>query len=139
MSQENVEVVERGYAAFGRRDVPAMVELLSEDFELDISGHPVPDFPDYGVGAEHFVGFLATYLSGFDDYTLRIMRLMEAGDEIVVLLHDSARIRGSEGIVERDLAHVWTVRAAKLCRLRAYNAHEEALEAVGLSEQDISA
>jgi ketosteroid isomerase-like protein len=134
MSQENVAVVERGNAAFGRRDVPAMVELLSADFELDISGHPVPDLPDYGVGAEHFVDFLATYLCGFDDYTLRIMRLMEAGDEIVVLLHDSARIRGSEAIVERDLAHVWTVRAAKLCRLRAYNAHEEALEAVGLSD-----
>ena len=134
MSQENVELVERGYAAFGRRDVPAMVELLSEDFELDISGHPVPDFPDHGVGAEHFVDFLATYLSGFNDYTLRIMRLMEAGDEIVVLLHDSACIRGSETIVERDLAHVWTVRAAKLRRLRAYNAHGEALEAAGLRE-----
>ena len=40
MSQGNVELVERGYAAFGRRDVPAMVGLLSEDFELDVSGHP---------------------------------------------------------------------------------------------------
>jgi ketosteroid isomerase-like protein len=134
MSRENVEIVERGYAAFGRRDVPAIVGLISEDFELDISGHPIPDFPDHGVGAEHVLDLLATYLSGFDDYTLRIMRLMEAGDEIVVLLHDSARIRGSEAIVERDLAHVWTVRAAKLCRLRAYNAHKDALEAVGLSE-----
>ena len=134
MSQENVEIVERAYAAFGRRDVPALVGLLSEDFELDISGHPVPDFPDHGVGAEHVLAFLATYLSGFDDYTLRIMRHMEAGDEVVVLLHDSARIRGSEGTVERDLAHVWTVRAAKLRRLRAYNAHADALEAVGLRE-----
>jgi ketosteroid isomerase-like protein len=134
MSQENVEIVERAYAAFGRRDVPAIVALLSEDFELDISGHPVPDFPDHGAGADHVVDFLATYLSGFEEYTLQIRRLMEAGDEIVVLLHDSARIHGSEGIVERDLAHVWTVRAAKLRRLRAYNAHEDALEAVGLSE-----
>jgi ketosteroid isomerase-like protein len=134
MSQENVEIVEKAYAAFERRDVPAMVELLSDDFELDLSSHPMPDFPDHGVGAEHVVNMLATYLSGFDDYTLGIMRLMEAGDEIVVLLHDSARIRGSDGIVERDLAHVWTVRAAKLRRLRAYNAHEDALEAVGLSE-----
>jgi len=134
MSQANMEVVERGYAAFGRRDVPAMVELLSEDFELDISGHPVPDFPDHGVGAQHFVAFLATYLAGFDDYTLQIVRLLEAGDEIVVLLHDSARIRGSDAIVERDLAHVWTVRAPRLRRLRAYDAQERALEAVGLAE-----
>ena len=131
--------MERGYAAFGRRDVPAIVELLSEDFELDISGHPVPDFPDYGVGAKHFVDFLATYLAGFDDYTLQIVRLIEAGDEIVALLHDSARIRGSEAIVERDLAHVWTVRAAKLRRLRAYNAHEYALEAVGLRGVGVAA
>jgi len=134
MSQENVEVVERGYQAFERRDVPAMVELLSEDFELDISGHPVPDLPDHGVGAEHFVDFMATYLAGFDDYALQIMRLLEAGDEIVALLHDSAHIHSSESIVERDLAHVWTVRAGKLRRLRAYNAHAHALEAVGVRE-----
>jgi ketosteroid isomerase-like protein len=134
MSQENVETVERGYAAFERRDVPAMVDLLSDDFELDLSGHPIPDFPDHGVGPEHLMNMLATYLSGFDDYTLRIVRLMEVGDEIVVLLHDSARIHGSDVIVERDLAHVWTVRAAKLRRLRAYDAHNGALQAVGLSE-----
>ena len=134
MSRENVEIVERGYAAFGRRDVPAMIELLGEDFELDISGHPVPDFPDHGVGTKHFVDFLATYLAGFDDYTLQIVRVEEAGDEIVALLHDSARIRGSEAVVERDLAHVWTVRAGKLRRLRAYNAHAHALEAVGVRE-----
>jgi uncharacterized protein len=134
VSRENVEVVEKAYAAFGRRDVPAMVQLLSDDFDLDLSGHPIPDFPDHSVGAEHVVNLLDTYLSGFDDYTLRIVRLIEAGDEIVVLLHDSARIRGSEGIVERDLAHVWTVRAVKLRRLRAYNAHDDALKAVGLAD-----
>jgi uncharacterized protein len=132
MPEENVAVINRGYEAFRRRDVPAIVELLSEDFELDISGHPVPDFPDHGVGAEHVMDFLTTYLSGFDDYSLQITRVMEAGDEIVVLLRDSARIRGSETIVERDLAHVWTVRAAKLHRLRAYASHGEALKAVGL-------
>jgi ketosteroid isomerase-like protein len=134
MSRENVEIVERGYAAFERQDVPAIVELLSDDFELDLSGHPIPDFPDYSVGAEPVLDLLATYLSGFDHYTLRAVRVIEAGDEIVVLLHDSARIHGSETVVERDLAHVWTVRAAKLRRLRAYNAHKDALEAVGLSE-----
>src|SRR5690349_24948172 len=96
MSQENVEVVERAYDAIERRDLPGFLALLGEDFELDLSGHPIPDFPDHGVGAEHFVDLVSTYMSGFEDYTMRIVRLMEVGDEVVVLLHDSARLHGSE-------------------------------------------
>jgi len=39
-----------------------------------LSVHPIPDSPDHGVGAQRVVDMLSTYLSGFDDYTLRIVR-----------------------------------------------------------------
>jgi ketosteroid isomerase-like protein len=45
MSQENVEIVRRAYEAFDRRDFEAVLGLGSPDFELDISAHPIPDFP----------------------------------------------------------------------------------------------
>lgn len=134
MAGESLGLVERGYEAFERRDFPVLVELLTEDFELDLSGYPIPDFPARGIGAEIFMSFLATYLSGLEDYTIQITRIVEAGDEIVVLFHDSARMPDSEAIVERDPAHVWTLRGGKLHRLRAFTSHGEALEAVGLRE-----
>ena len=52
MSQENVEVVRQAYAAFDRLDMDSLLALVSDDFELDISGHPIPDFPNVGVGRD---------------------------------------------------------------------------------------
>jgi ketosteroid isomerase-like protein len=44
MSQENVEIVRRGYEAMSRRDIAAGLELLAPDFELDMSSL-YPDAP----------------------------------------------------------------------------------------------
>ena len=41
--------------------------------------------------------------------------------------------------VEPRECHVWTLRDGKLWRLRIYATKSEALEAVGLSEQDVHA
>ena len=43
-----MEVVRRVFGAFDRRDLEAIAEIISDDFELDISAHPIPDFPTLG-------------------------------------------------------------------------------------------
>ena len=48
MSEENIEIVRRGYDAFDRRDLETLGEIITDDFELDISSHPIPDFPNTG-------------------------------------------------------------------------------------------
>ena len=63
MSEKNVEIVRRGYDAFDRRDLETLGEIISDDFELDISSHPIPDFPNTGVGRDHLFRFFATYLA----------------------------------------------------------------------------
>ena len=37
MSEENAEIVRGGYDAFDRRDLETLGEIISDDFELDIS------------------------------------------------------------------------------------------------------
>jgi uncharacterized protein len=132
MSQENVEVVRRVYEAFDRRDFEAVLGLHSSDFELDISAHPVADFPNVGTGAEHLMGFFATYLAGFSDYTVEVTQIIDADDKVVASCHDTARL--GSGLVERDFAHVWTVTAGRVVRLQAFKTTEDALEAARLSE-----
>ncbi len=132
MSQENVELVRQAYEAFDRRDFETIVGLGSDDFELDISAHPIPDFPNVGTGAEHQRQFFATYLEGFSDYAVEITRIIEAGDRVLVACHDTARL--GPGIVERDFTHVWTIAGGKLTRLQVFRTTEEALETTRLRE-----
>ena len=132
MSDENTEIVRRGYDAFDRRDLEALGEIISDDFELDISSHPIPDFPNTGVGRDHLFRFFATYLSGFSEYEITVTELLQADDVVVALLHDKAKL--GDATVERDLAHIWTIDGGRVVRFQAFTTHEAALEAAGLSE-----
>ena len=55
------------------------------------------------------------------------------------LSHTWARASGSRIEISQDLTHVWTLRDRKVIRLDTYSTKAEALEAVGLSEQDAHA
>ena len=59
---------------------------------------------------------------------------IDAGDEVIAVMHIRARGRRSGVPVERREWDVWTLRDGKLWRLRIYATKSEALEAVGLSE-----
>jgi ketosteroid isomerase-like protein len=132
MSQENVALVRRVYEALERRDMDAVLSFFADDFEFDISRHPIPDFPNVGRGVEHLKRFFGTYLSGFSDYRVEVINVIEAEDKVVAVLHDTASL--GAGFAERDFAQVWTFRDGAPVRLQVFTTTEQALEAVGLSE-----
>ena len=135
MSEENAEMVRRGYDAFDRRDLETIAEIVSDDFELDISAHPVPDFPNAGVGRDHMLRFFATYLSGFSEYEpdsdgapssepeRRGRRVAPRRSEVF-----------GDATVERDLAHVWTIDGGRPVRLPSVHHARGGPRSRGLSE-----
>ena len=133
MSQENVEVVRAGFELWRDGRMGEWIETLDAGFEWDISAHPLPDFPDRGRG-EAFVGHMGDYVSGWTDYEASSKELIDRGDDVVVIMHERARMPDSDTMLDRDLPNVWTVRDGRAVRLRVFKTRAEALEATGLSE-----
>ena len=52
MSQENVERVTRSLEHWLDGRIGEWTETLDTDIEWDISGYPLPDFPDSGSGRD---------------------------------------------------------------------------------------
>src|SRR5262245_3037008 len=134
MSEENVELVRRGLELWqgGRSD--EWIETLDPDIEWDISAHPLPDFPNTGSGRDALVGHLGAYLSGWNDYETSIKELIDRGDDVVAIMHERARMRGSDMMLDRDLPNVWTFRNVRAVQYRVFKTRAEALEAAGLQE-----
>jgi ketosteroid isomerase-like protein len=65
--------------------------------------------------------------------------VIDAGDEVVVLVRDYGRRAGMAVEVSMVGASVWTVRDGKIAKTAFYPNRSEALEAVGLSERDANA
>ena len=133
MSQENVEIVRRGYAGFLHTGT-FVHENFASDFVWDMShydGWPEQQVYEGVEAAEHF---MQEWTSAWVDWDLQIDKLLDAGDKVVAV----ARQRGGSKLtgipVEVSFAKVWTLRGGKNTRMDMYSDLSEALKAVGLEE-----
>jgi ketosteroid isomerase-like protein len=135
MSEENVEVVRRGMELWLGGDFEGWRTTIDPDVGWDISMHPLPDVPNHGRGRDALVtDMLAVYMSGWTDYSVELKEMVDAGDHVVLVLQETAKMGDSGVPLDRDLVHVWTVRDGRATFLRVFRTKAEALEAVGLSE-----
>ena len=139
MSQENVEIVRRLWqdfqAGLERGDPGAWFdrEAVADDLEWIVST-PL-DGRYVWRGREGFVEFLRTWTEQFDDWSIRVERWIDAGeDRVVALTRQTATGKGSGVPVELNLGQVWEFEAGRVARARLYLDHKDALEAAGLSE-----
>ena len=51
-----------------------------------------------------------TYAGGWTDYGAELKELIEAGDKVVAVLHETASMRETGVPLDRDLVLLWTVR-----------------------------
>ena len=139
MSEENVEIVRRVFEEFQagmeRGDPGAAFD--TEALAADAEWMPAPGFPGSAVhrGREGFVEFMRTWTEDFENWSVRLERLIDAGnDRVVALFHQSATGKGSGVPVELHLALVFELEGDRVVRMRNYVDPAQALEAAGLEE-----
>lgn len=139
MSKENTEVVRRGQEARSAGRIGEWIDTLDPDIEWDISGYPMPDFPVTGKGRAEFVAHVTKYWSLWNDYSQTVQKTFDVGDDVLVVLHEYARMRNSDEAVERDVATIWTIRGGRRVRFRAFQDPAEAFRFAGLEESSLRA
>lgn len=121
MSQQNIGLVQGGYAAFGRGDIPGFLSLLDADVEWTTPG--TSDLPTAGTRrgpakVGEFFGIL-TQLVDFEHFEPQTF--LADGDRVVVLGTARTKVKGGSGqsIVEH-WCHVFTVRDGKIVAFFEY-------------------
>jgi ketosteroid isomerase-like protein len=137
MSEENVEIVRRAWEQWQRSGetfdaIP--VEFYADDVEWDISGYPTVDLPSRGSGRDKLLDLFGTYLSGWTSYQAEVTGFIDAGEDVVGVVHEKVGVGDSGAFVERDLFQVWTFRDGMIVKWRVFETREQALEAAGLRE-----
>ena len=138
MSQENVEIVKRASGFLNRRDWEGMLELVDPDVELrGTVGGLEEDYVSRGVDPIR-QRFEAEDNEVWDEHRFEPIRFIDAGDRVVVLHREYQRSKGGVELVI-DTATIFDLRDRRIVRMQGYMNPAEALEAVGLSEQDAHA
>ena len=132
MSQENVEIVRRGYDAFNRGDVEGMIETVDPKARWDLSERVFN--PAVYEGHDGIRRFVEEIDEVWDEFHLEPLEYIDAGDKVVVSHLVRGRGKGSGVDVELPSTNVFTLLNGKAIECRMYREHAEALEAAGLSE-----
>ena len=137
MSQENVEIVREQFEATNRRDFARPMADWTDDVELiAFEGISEGRYAGREAVGEFFGDWFRAFGGGvhFD-----VRKIIGAGDAVAVAVHHRARGRYSGAEVTSDFFYEYRLRRGKIVRIRFHRSWQQALEAVGLSEQDAHA
>ena len=132
MSQENVELAQRAFDTFNRRDFSAYFQL----FHPELTYRNREDEPDVRLyqGLEDYKGYVASFLEIFDDLRFETHDFIDLGDEVIAVTDLVGRGRSTGAEVRGSYVFLLRLRGGVIVQGREYAGKEEALEAAGLSE-----
>jgi ketosteroid isomerase-like protein len=130
MSQENVEVVRRGFEAFQWGGPEALLEVFDDNV---ITYRHEPD----GATLHGKAGFrdaVADWTEDFGEWQILLQELTDLGEQVLARVLQIARGRSSGIRVEEDWWFLFELTGGKVSKLSFYSNPADALEAARLSE-----
>lgn len=136
MSGENVEVVRQIYAAAQRRDNAGVHSLWEPAIEWDASRTERGGMAGrVAHGRDDVQAWLRQWYSAWENVQDELEELIDCGgDEVLSVMTQRGRGRGSGVEVADRIAAVWVIRGGLVAKVTWFPTREQALEAAGLSE-----
>ena len=118
--QQNVDIVRRGYEAFGRGDLDTMLKLFDENIEW-ISPGPA-ELPTAGTrrGRQQVAEFFNSVNEIFEIQRFEPKAFIAEGDRVIVLGDDTSRIKATGKVLDSEWAHAFTLRDGLVIAFHEY-------------------
>jgi ketosteroid isomerase-like protein len=133
MSQEQVEIVRREYAAFAARDWAALADLCHPDIEYETL-KTAPGVSGCYRGLQEITDFFDSWSDLYAEFRVEAVEVVDAGDQVVTVERQKARgLKGSEADswVQDSFACLISFKDGKIWRIEEFPTLDEALEAAG--------
>ena len=118
-TQENVQLVKDGYAAFARGDIQGLLTLLSEDIEWVVPGAELPLAGTYR-GHDGVANFFQKLALESETLAFEPREFVAEGDRVLVVGWERAKVKATNRTAEVDWIMSFTVRNGKIAIFREY-------------------
>ena len=119
--EDNIALVQRLYAAFGRGDLETIYAALAPDIRWEVTGLR-EDYPLFGPrrGIEGVKEFFETLqrTEDFSDFTPQ--EFHGSGDKVFILGHYAITVKTNGGKIDTDWCHVFTIRDGRVTAWREF-------------------
>ena len=116
----NAEVVQQGYEAFGRGDIPALLEFVADDVEWIQQGPSVIPFSGTRRGHEGVAEYFSLLDENLEFEQFEPREFVAQDDTVVVLGFERSVMKSTGRMIEHEWAHVYTLRDGKIAKARFF-------------------
>ena len=114
-----------------KNDPVAALAFIDEGLRL----YPRPaelGVKDVYKGLEGLEAYFGHWFSQWDEYTSEPIKFVDAGDSVLVVIHETGTNLRMAMELEEDFSHSFVVRDGKIVEWRMYDSYDQAREALGL-------
>jgi ketosteroid isomerase-like protein len=128
---DEIEVLRRGYEAFARGDIDAIVEDFEDDIEfVGPNSQQVAGAGSY-AGKAAVAGLFAAMRERWDGLTWTPEEFVREGETVVVLGHMEGRAKATGTALRVPFVHVWRMSGGRVRRGRAFTDTAAVADALG--------
>ena len=129
MAQDNVDVVQGAWDAFGRGDIDAVLEAIAPSAETRL-----PESLPWGgtyAGPDGFRDFLAKLRDSWDQFSATPQKVLGADDNHVVVLAKTKGRTKAGATIEGKVIWIYQLRDGKIADAESFGDTAQLLEALG--------
>jgi ketosteroid isomerase-like protein len=133
--RSSLETVRELYGAFGRGDLPAILDLLDSDIAWEYPGAKAVPWAGSFRGRDGVRRFFSAILEATDIEAFEPRSFVAQGDAVVVLGFQRVRSKRTGRSYDAHWATAWTVSGGKITTFQEYT--DTAAEAAALADTGI--
>ena len=119
-AQENIRMVQQLYSAFARRDINAMMEMLSPDVEWGEPSNPFNPAGGTRYGHEGFSEWLSIGRQAEDILALEPRKMLTDNDSVAIVGYMKCMAIPTGKVYESDFVHVATINDGKIVKFQEF-------------------
>jgi ketosteroid isomerase-like protein len=118
--ERNIAATQNLFAAFGAKDIPAILTFLDPEIVIEFYGPAIIPYAGTYRGIGEARRFFTTVLSSVDINQFDAEEIFGTGDKVVVTGHLNLRARSTGRLIDSDFAHVIALRDGRWLRFRDF-------------------
>ena len=118
--QDNLDVIRRGYDAFGHGDIETLLGLFDEQIEWVTPGPPELATSGRRRGRKEVGEFFAAVSEAFDIQRFEPREFIAQGDRVIVLGDETATVRATGKALDSSWVHSFTLKDGRVVAFQEY-------------------
>lgn len=113
-------IVQQAYEAFGRGDVPAILNLVADQVDWELVGPTTLSYAGRRKNHKEVADFFAAVAGADDIHQFEPREFIEANEHVTVLGWEDSTARDTNKKFESEWVHLFTVKNGKITRWRGF-------------------